>query len=367
VALVLPVAWFLGSRPKADIFTLIKPEPVSLKAGQVKSFLIEVNRAHLGEPIQLHFSGLPDLIKIDDASITGDHNSAEVQVQAYPDAAPGSHQVTLQATAKDGTQEITFELAVGDPAYSLPAGWMRVIDEPLAVVDGKLYYRNIDIIKDGERARFVLIPRDSALFASNPGNPLWPKEDIATFYMMENKVWISLYRKFASKAKQENQDWDKLVAKRTGMYPVVGVVWSDARQFARWLGGERGNLPTLEQWDKAAGLFLPPQQRGKGPYQEWQKPEDRRLLGLKPRGAMPVDEPTLDISPVFHVRHMAGNGCEWTRQPLQLNDRLVEVRGQSYEEEEPLTYKTLADTEKPQIQPRLTPDPLIGFRVVIDP
>src|SRR5262249_15383840 len=79
-ALIVLLVWRLAFPPST--FSVIRPNPVVLKAGEVQSFPIVVNRTNLAEAVELHFSGLPDLVEITDRNIEGDHNSVNVEAKA---------------------------------------------------------------------------------------------------------------------------------------------------------------------------------------------------------------------------------------------------------------------------------------------
>src|SRR5262249_26568356 len=127
----------------------------------------------------------------------------------------------------------------------------------------------------------------------------------------------------------------KLHADDHEQVPVRNVTAEEAYKFAIWLGG---HLPTLEQWDKAAGRYR--RLRLKGPYQG-------------PRVAVELERPCrvdapedADDESVYHCRGMAGNGFEWTRNstkgkmiPLQASKELLRnpilLRGWRFSADEP--------------------------------
>jgi serine/threonine protein kinase/formylglycine-generating enzyme required for sulfatase activity len=260
----------------------------------------------------------------------------------------------------------------------LPPGYEKEGDETL-LVQGKKYYKRIATPRGKERIVFVLIDQER-------------KTDPPTFYIMENKVWVGLFRQFAAEVKGRKQPpyitsskWDKgiklgdLVLNQDDRMPVMGVVAEDAYWFAEWLGA---NLPTVRQWDKASGLYEP--NRGIGPYQEpW---EGEIAVGRGKEGPMEVDKANKDIS-LYDCRHMAGNGKEWTRdlsfdpqnrlldeivknpeERKQINNKYLYLRGQSYSMSRPLTFEDLEKNGEKTLEDRGcgSADPFIGFRVVVE-
>jgi formylglycine-generating enzyme required for sulfatase activity len=149
--------------------------------------------------------------------------------------------------------------------------------------------------------------------------------------------------------------------------PVLRVTVTEAYCFARWLGG---NLPTVQQWDKAGGRF-----NGQdGPFRKgWQAGQiavDRKVEGPVAVGTAPAD-----IS-FFGCRDMAGNGKEWTRTLNLENettvpasepqpDLLVVQRGHSYGQPGPFLFKEVKGRGETGRYDRA--DPQTGFRVVLEP
>jgi formylglycine-generating enzyme required for sulfatase activity len=179
--------------------------------------------------------------------------------------------------------------------------------------------------------------------------------------MMQDKVRLSLFEKFAASAevkKQplENDDWKKIAKNPNpkGADPIVtAVIWPDARRCAKWLGGE---LPLRRQWDKVAGFY------GKRPAGF----EKKEIQG-----------------PFDGIHDLTGNGREWTDSQTddqeenhpglmpKLGGQFVVVRGQRTEEElvppQPMHYEDLRDRGKWYREFPTQPRPDIGFRVVLEP
>jgi hypothetical protein len=258
------------------------------------------------------------------------------------------------------------------PAGFAPAPEARV--EVDASQGGRRYYdRIVKVLGDGTSVPFVLVRKGRG-------------SDPDTFYIMEDKVWVGLFRKFADEnpGRVSNSQWrdegaladQKPTKDGRPRNPVMNVTVIDAWTCARWLGG---NLPTVKQWNKASGFNEP--NRGTGPFLEpWEKGEIAVDRGKE--GPMDVGTAGKDTS-VFKVHDMAGNGREWTRdlalnfshetvplgRPPKDGDR-VELRGRSYAAPSPLRFRDLEEDNvlrKIEAQDYLEPSPFTGFRVVVEP
>jgi formylglycine-generating enzyme required for sulfatase activity len=127
---------------------------------------------------------------------------------------------------------------------------------------------------------------------------------------MENKCWNGLFRKYVEEdpGKFANSKW-QLGGKRNAddvgaedpRLPVLRVTVDEAYGFAIWLAGERnGHLPSVKQWDTAAGLYRP-QKTGSGPFLEPFQANEIAVDRAK-TGPMRVGEAAKDISPFGDLR-----------------------------------------------------------------
>jgi len=207
------------------------------------------------------------------------------------------------------------------------------------------------------------------------------------FYLMENKVWNRLFRVFAEERPEllASSDWQRgavangqflgIEGDRNGRLPVVGVPVEDAHRFAAWLGGR---LPTMGQWDKAAGLYGKPvgttRKTNGGSFRQPGDGPPRVAIDREIEGPEPVDETETDDVGPFGCRQMAGNGLEFTRNlfsgrtvPVDdpQNDH-VHLRGRSYDDVAPLRYQDFDDPGSFGTQGYGVSDPHIGFRVVVE-
>ncbi|GIW78641.1 MAG: hypothetical protein KatS3mg105_0448 [Gemmatales bacterium] len=268
------------------------------------------------------------------------------------------------------------------PKYAEPAPGATLVN-----IGGRDFYDQIDVVRsDGEvRVRFMLIPKKRV-------------SDPATFYIMRDKVNVALFKRFAKIRPPKDDSWQTKGAVRylengnevflkadNDRLPVFNVFVEDAYLFAQWLGGD---LPSRQQWDKAAGRFEP--DAGQGPFQgSWDdtktqlselSEQDKKeiAIGRYHEGPLEAGAATRDVS-IFGVRDMAGNGQEWTREifaPLSEEQRvplsnpkktdMVYLRGRNYLfPPRPLFFSELNKT-KPETEFYLKPSPTISFRVVIE-
>jgi formylglycine-generating enzyme required for sulfatase activity len=159
--------------------------------------------------------------------------------------------------------------------------------------------------------------------------------------------------------------------------PVLRVTAFEAHWFARWIGGR---LPSIGEWDRAAGRGQPGRQ---GPFDgDWNllknDPNANIGVGRSFKGPLSVDEKTVDVS-YFGCRHMSGNGKEWTNDLQEPARRTVSeyagrtpvptlmvlLRGRGYTRIRPVMFANLDDDEMTADAEEAHPE--IGFRVVVVP
>ena len=71
---------------------------------------------------------------------------------------------------------------------------------------------------------------------------------VAPFYIMESKVWNDLFRSVAAVQQQSEKNGPDA--------PVTFVTAEEAANFARTAFGEMYRLPSPDEWDHAAGLYV---------------------------------------------------------------------------------------------------------------
>ena len=219
----------------------------------------------------------------------------------------------LVNAGKDSRTEVVDVSILKPHVAPLPDGFHALPEARLQFVGREVYPTRIArVFPDGDQVEFRLV-------AKGPdGGP----DD---FYIMQDKVSIRLYRRFAEERPHLTEA--DLGAGADDRLPMMGVTVQEAYDFAQWLGGTdrrtnprrpdshegiRANLPTTKQWDKAAGLF--DREGREGPYlTTWAGSKGEIAVGRKEEeGPMPVGTATHDIS-WCGCRDMAGNGWEWTR------------------------------------------------------
>jgi hypothetical protein len=256
-----------------------------------------------------------------------------------------------------------------DPNIYLAEKWESIGDE-YRTVQGKKYYNQIDyVLDDRTRIRFVLVPK---LRGTDPD----------TFYIMQNKVSVGLFKKFIAAGNEMKNDvnFKTWVRDKDADIPVMNVGPLDAYRFAMWLGGD---LPSDPEWKKASGVF---EDSGKkGPYSDKEpiREEDKGQFGLyrsPEEGPMKCGTASLDFIDPFGtgvIRDLAANGRELTRNVtdfgggkrvgspnLGMSDEVI-VWGRSFSFGEPLSYADIKNDKKEVIDHLATKSD-VGFRVVFD-
>ena len=220
-----------------------------------------------------------------------------------------------------------------------------------------------------EDCLFLLIPKEQ-------------KTDLPTYYIMRDMVSNAVYAKFADTS-TVSSDWQKGALTDAGIdlpvenastdrRPVFRVTAYEARAFARWIGGE---LPSLRQWNRAAGFEpkagetkFPPE-----PYGDSTGP-DEIAVRRGESGPLEVGQAPSDRSK-YGLRDMFGNGMEWTETHHgdglpddPASNPLLAIVGATYGEPEPLQFKDFAtsimDTRVNKNAAEIDED--IGFRVVLE-
>ncbi|MEX2584303.1 MAG: SUMF1/EgtB/PvdO family nonheme iron enzyme [Gemmatimonadota bacterium] len=241
---------------------------------------------------------------------------------------------------------------------------------------------------------FVAVPAGPFIMGSDPAvdpqafeNERWSETsaqgtvDLSAFYIGRYEVTVAQFRAFV-----EDSDHvvDEQTLSRPADHPIVGVSWTDALAYARWLErklrespttaaelqrlletGWHLTLPTEAQWEKAA--------RGSdGRIFPWGDQPRSDRANFAAAGTLPVG--SFDCPECSYGLHdMSGNVWEWTRSPYQplpyseADDRegleadaLWVMRGGSFADPPELVRAALRGGADPGVR-----RPFIGFRLVI--
>ena len=242
------------------------------------------------------------------------------------------------------------------PAIDLPEHFAAVVDSGSEEIGGLEYPKQIvRAFGEEDEVAFLLIHE--------------PLEE-RLFYIMENKVWQSLFQRYVDADPDRFKDAPWAVRGAEGdRLPAFFMTVEQAYGFSQWLVGDKGHLPSIEEWKTAAGFYRP-DRTGDGPFLSPFGPED---LGLNRENPLPVGTAPNDVS-LFGIRDMAANGFEFTRN---IYSELLEVPhgspddftgvvflGQKQTEAAPIRF---ADLERHDRMPAVynSPWPNTGFRVVI--
>ena len=157
------------------------------------------------------------------------------------------------------------------------------------------------IICDKDSSEMAFIPAGTVRMGTDDG-PLEAQPEVSVelspYYIDIAEVTLGQFRSFAKtfgpKITKPLNDAD------SAQRPALGIVWSDARDYARWIGKE---LPTEAEWEMAA----------RGPN-SWRAPWGKGpALWDRPRSPGQID----DVMSFSHDRSrfglfdMAGNAREW--------------------------------------------------------
>lgn len=399
--LTLWSVWPGGSpEPAAGAGQMIVAEALNLRPGREASLQVFVEPPDDwsgGEP-SLAVMSCPSWLEITVPETLPPKTLVDLPVRAEHAAESRDGTLTLRVSAGEWSEDRSIRVqAAAVAVWPLPTGFEAAEETRLASsdADGRTFYREIERIVEGQpplRVKFVLIdpPRDGS--AGRPAAP---------FYVMETKVWNSLFTRFDAETSGEtsagtdadSEEW-KLGALAGGknlgvadhpQLPVVRVSPRLAHRFAVWLTGS-GHLPSREQWDLASGIrhrSADPQSAEswpEGPFRgHYQEGVTEVAIDRAQSGPLPVGSAADDVT-ITGIRDMAGNGQELT-ETLMNGGRVGDVaarggggslirvllRGRSYFSSHPLTWEDLQQTsELPEAVGYTEFSPDIGFRVVLE-
>lgn len=388
--------------PGGDMGLINVDSKISIEAGTASSLRIDVQPAGDvdggGEPLVLSASDVPEWLTVKIPEIPTSSTRIELPVFAGDSFEAKSGEFILHASrgSRSREQKISVEVFAPKP-WQLPAGFEPIPGVALVrAVDGLVYHPEIVRIIDSDlNVKFILV--DPAKHTHTAYRELLP------FYIMENKVWNSLFARYwdaegnADQNSSPGAEWKQgataggqnLGTESHSYFPVVRVTAYNAHQFALWLGGDAScHLPSIKQWEMAAGLpiwqgMTPDEQAAsnwpEGPFHgRWIPGETQVCVDRRQFGPQPVGESRDDIS-MTGCRDIAGNVEELTEEMLfgrrigevtpgsESNLLRVMTRGRSYINEKPLNWGDLLDPEGQSGAVGYDEfDPTIGFRVVLD-
>ncbi len=372
-------------KPVAQREIHVEPLPIlTVATGKRRSFPLRFRCEGFTGPVRISCRDkeLPSTVQIRERTVDAEDEEATVEMMVgqgtEPTASSSPHYVTLFVEGKDGDDKVaaTATAALRFHVVYLPIDFE--IEKPDAELvkdtSGFQYYKRIVFTGAGElRVPFVLVPKN-------------PPLELPAFYIMERKVSLEHFRKFVALNKDKvNKElpcpWEQVHP--DPKCPVFNVTVSEAQAFAEWM---HGKLPTLKQWDKAAGYTEPKPGREEGPYKgKWSKERREKAAKEKndiairgPTGEpLPLDDRTTgDVCEKTGCRDMAGNGEEWTRTLRDLTDWMpdgpkspvkgFQVRGRSYFDYRPIKYIDM-DLKIENFAYFAERKPYISFRVVVEP
>jgi len=144
---------------------------------------------------------------------------------------------------------------------------------------------------------------DSFGFEREPYRNESPRREVFVdvYFIDRYEVTFADYKKFMDATNRKSPEvWGDIDFNKRGSYPVFGITWNDANDYAKWLGKR---LPTEAEWEKAA--------RGTdGRRFPWGNTiTDNQISDLK--WLNNVGYLKFDISP-YGIADMAGGVSEWT-------------------------------------------------------
>lgn len=249
---------------------------------------------------------------------------------------------------------------VAKPTEFVPAGFSPVKGAKIvhAAVPGMgiRCFDQIEKVTEAGPVRFVLIPEMG---------------DQQAFYLMEHKVWFDLFRLFDDEKpdplgsqgwKKTGESYQKIAGLASpGRLPAFDVEHGRAEEFAKWLSGPNGKLPTAHEWDRAAKFEHGVKHGTSGPFKQPLGGQHLDIaVGLK--APWEIGRGKHDVSR-SGIHQMAGNGKEWTSSPVPLAPIYFMLRGRSFNAPKPLLY---ADFSDDHFGVQNLPSPYVTFRVAIE-
>lgn len=398
-------AFFL--RPK----TQLPVEPVSpalslpfvdqdewkITAGESKEYRLRLMRTNFDGEVSFEATGLPEGVSAT-ISLQSDIVVCELSAGIQQPASSGEFQIAATPVAGESapppvTADIPFSIAaakVWQPEFpeSFPVTFHPDMDI-VTLPNGDNYYRGFELrftkTDAGPIVKFLLM--QDLTETSDANRP---------FYITRDKVRNEFFAAYLTQTKRFNEwvardaEWNTAFAE-DGLLPMTNLTVEEAHACAAWLDG---GLPTMEQWDIAAGVYLNKAnllagtQWREGPYRGVWDPRKPLEIHVNKESAKPLplslDTAADDVAPWMlfgdakpqpGCLQMAGNVREFTtdleggkKVPLgtTIADSellFVYTRGSSHALSSPPRYDDWMND--PQLYNE--PNRKIGFRIVLLP
>lgn len=372
------------------------PPVLTVEAGSKETFYVDLDRtAALGREdnftVQATVADDDGQVVVELPESVGKNDPVgTVQVPDVNTSQGLERRVLVTATRGETTQTAELLVRVAQPkAIWLPSGFHSP-DGQLRKIGSRVFYRRLTRNVPGELRPvvFILIPenpeRDARLQRTEA---LGRNPNVRTIYLMEDKVWTSLFRVFAEDQRgalvRQDSERERIWEQSPPLLPIRSVAPKEANAFAHWLGGDFGDVPSIEEWDAAAGYYDwlwrrldgPNQPAGAEPLDVFDGPA-RPSSDPLPSEFYPVGEASSEISP-YGIRDMGSNGGEWTRTDSDGREGLasrpegtyIRCRGRRPTKFSPLRFAESPDDLQAYcgIQGYDTIHDEIGFRVVLIP
>lgn len=220
--------------------------------------------------------------------------------------------------------------------------------------------------------KMVLIPAGEFVMGDDGGDPderPAHRVNLGAYYIDKFEVTNGQYKLFCEKTGKKpppNPPIDPNYFEGRPDFPVRGISWYDAAEYAKWAGKR---LPTEAEWEKAASWNPTGQKKRRWPWGD--NPEPGRAC-LNAQLPSPVGGYAGDES-AYGVRDMAGNVAEWVADYYQaypgsqsqdpsFGTKYRVVRGGHFQS----TFDQARTTNRVYLPPDLSDSKsLVGFRCAI--
>tara|TARA_B100001123_G_C15122969_1_gene952141 strand:- start:263 stop:997 length:735 start_codon:yes stop_codon:yes gene_type:complete len=204
------------------------------------------------------------------------------------------------------------------------------------------------IVNSKDLSSMVLVDSGSYLVTPTSGkiNSLGIKKKILAFYVDRFEITVSQFKKFDPKYNETR------FINPCSQCPVVGITWSQARDYCFWAGKK---LPTEAQWEAAAQGPI----RKLWPWGNKFKPEKANLIGIEDgfSGVAHVGSYPSGVSQ-NGAQDMTGNVWEWVALDQRPSNQKL-LKGGGWRTEKKLSIISARNWVDPKIK-----NPTFGFRCV---